>query len=385
MNSGEDGGNGRWRPEETVMRPQGGILNRIFIKGLELSELFYKEAVKPILAKHFPDLIYSAALIGSGSEVLSFDTPQSVDHDWGPRLMLFLGETDHETYHDGINQALRQELPSEIHGYPTSFGRHEDGTTVMTATDSGPINHRVMFFTVQRFFKYVLNFDPTGKIRTVDWVSVPEYRLLMLTAGRVFHDGLGQLEPIRARLRYYPDDIWLYLLAAQWRNIAQEEAFMGRCGQVGDDLGSRLIAARLVRNLMRLCFLMERRYAPFIKWLGSAFAQLDCASDLAPVFTRVLAANSWEERQTHLTVAYEFVAKMHNALGITEPLTTEVSQFHGRPFLVIHADRFVDAIRAEIKSEKVLALPKHLGSVDQFIDSTDALNYLNRFRAVYDE
>ncbi len=360
------------------------MLNRVFIKGLDLSELFYEEAVKPILARRFPGLVYSAALIGVGSEVLGFDTPQSMDHDWGPRLMLFLGEAAQDTYRDEIDQALRQDLPGDIHGYPTSFGRHEDGTAVMTATDSGPIDHGVRFLTVSRFFKCALNFDPTGNIRAVDWVSVPAHRLLMLTSGRVFHDGLGQLEPIRARLRYYPDDVWLYVLAAQWRRIAQEEAFMGRCGQVGDDLGSRLIAARLVRDLMGLCFLMERRYAPYIKWFGSAFAQLDCASDLVPVFTRVLEANSWEERQTHLTTASEFVARMHNTLGITKPLTTEVSQYHSRPFLVIHADRFVDAIRAEIRSEEVLALPEHLGSVGQFIDSTDAWRYLNRFSAVYD-
>jgi hypothetical protein len=359
-------------------------LNRTFIKGLELSELFHRKAVKPILTKRFPDLTYSAALIGKGSEVLSFDTPQSMDHDWGPKLMLFLEEADHETYHDEINQTLRQELPGEIHGYPTSFGHHEDGTTVMTATDSGPINHGVLFLTVQCFFKSLLNLDPTGNISAVDWVSVPENRLLILTSGRVFHDGLGQLDPIRARLRYYPDDVWLYLLAAQWRRIAQEEAFMGRCGQVGDDLGSRLIAARLVRDLMRLCFLMKRRYAPYIKWFGRAFAQLDCASDLVPTFTCVLQANSWEERQAHLTIAYEFVARMHNTLGITEPLTTKVSQYHSRAFLVIHADRFVDAIRAEIESEEVLALPEHLGSVDQFIDSTNASRDSNRFSAVYD-
>jgi hypothetical protein len=360
-------------------------VNQPFVKGLDLCELFYEETVKPILAQSFPDLVYSTALIGLGSEVLGFDTPQSMGHDWGPRLMLFLAQADHETCRDEIDQVLRQELAGEIHGYPTSFGRHEDGTAVMTATDSGAINHRVTFLTVHGFFEYVLGFDPTGDIRAVDWVSVPEYRLLMLTSGRVFHDGLGQLEPIRTRLRYYPDDVWLYLLAAQWRRIAQEEAFMGRCGQVGDDLGSRLIAARLVRDLMRLCFLMERRYTPFIKWFGSAFAQLDCAAELLPVFAQVLEANSWEERQTHLTVAHEFVAKMHNTLGITKPLTTEVSQYHSRPFLVIHGDRFVDAIRAAIKSEKVRALPEHLGSIDQFVDSTDALRYLDRFRAVYDE
>jgi len=358
-------------------------MNRPFIKGLELGELFYSEAVKPILVVRFPDLAYSAALIGPGSDVLGFDTPQSMDHDWGPRLMLFLGEADCESHHDAIDQTLRQDLPRRIHGYPVSVGYHEDGTTVMSVTDSGPINHRVKVFSVQAFFQAALGFDPTGDNRAMDWVSVPEYRLLMLTAGRVYHDGLGQLEPIRARLRYYPDEVWLYLLAAQWRRIAQEEAFMGRCGQVGDDLGSRLIAARLVRDLMRLCFLMERRYAPYIKWFGSAFAQLGCAGALVPMFTRVLEASSWEERQAHLTLAYEFVARMHNTLSITEPLTTEVSPFWKRPFLVVHADRFVDAIRGAINGEEVLALPEHLGSVDQFVDSTDALEVPDRYRAIY--
>ena len=72
-------------------------MDRPFIKGLDLSELLYREAVGPLLASHLPGLTYSAALIGPGSEVLGFDDAQSMDHDWGPRLMLFLTETDHAT------------------------------------------------------------------------------------------------------------------------------------------------------------------------------------------------------------------------------------------------------------------------------------------------
>ena len=322
--------------------------------------------------------------MGLGSEVLGYDTAQSMDHDWGPRLMLFLTPADHERHSDEIDRALREEIPFEVLGYPTNFGRHEDGTAPMVPTDSRPINHGVMLLTVECFFPYVLNFDPTGDIRAVDWLSVPENHLLMVTAGRVFHDGLGQLEPIRAKLCYYPHDVWLYLLATQWRRIGQEEAFMGRCGQVGDELGSRLVVARLVRDLMRLCFLMERRYAPFIKWLGTAFAQLDCAGALSPVLTRVLEASSWHQREEHLTTAYEFVARMHNDLGITDPLPTRVSPYFNRPFLVIHADSFADAIRARIISDEVQGLPEHLGSVDQFVDSTDALDHLDRIRAVYE-
>ena len=279
-------------------------MDRSLIKGLDLSELFYREAVGPLLASRRPDLTYSAALIGPGSDILGFDDAQSRDHDWGPRLMLFLTEADYATQQDAIDRMLRQELPAEIRGYPTSFGRHEDGTAVMTANDGDSTppgvapQHGVRFLTLQRFFQSVLKFDPVGDIRAVDWLSVPEHHLLTLTSGRVFHDGLSQgaapggLESIRAKLRYYPRDVWLYRLAAQWRRIAQEEAFMGRCGQVGDDLGSRLVAARLVHDLMRLCFLIERRYTPYLKWLGTAFAQLECAAQLTPVLARILAARS---------------------------------------------------------------------------------------------
>ncbi len=45
-----------------------------FIPGVQLNEMFYREAVAPILAGAFPDLRYSAALIGHGSDVLGFDS-----------------------------------------------------------------------------------------------------------------------------------------------------------------------------------------------------------------------------------------------------------------------------------------------------------------------
>jgi len=370
-------------------------MDRPFIKGLELCELFYREAVGPLLALRLPDLTYSAALIGPGSDVLGFDDAQSRDHDWGPRLMLFLTEADYCTQRDALDHLLRQELSAEIRGYPTRFGRHTDGTAAMMDDDGdmiphgGALQHGVQLLTIQRFFKSALKFDPLGDIRAVDWLTTPENHLLMLTAGRVFHDGLGQgnvpggLAAIRAKLRYYPHDVWLYRLAAQWRRIAQEEAFMGRCGQVGDDLGSRLVAARLVHDLMRLCFLMERRYAPYVKWLGTAFVQLECAARLAPVLTQVLAAQTWPEREEPLTAAYELAAELHNGLRITPPLPIRVSLYYARPFRVSHADRFVEAIRATITDQEVLELPEHLGSVDQFIDSTDALNHFEWFQAVF--
>ncbi|HEX8197821.1 MAG TPA: hypothetical protein VF571_16640, partial [Pyrinomonadaceae bacterium] len=90
-----------------------------FIPGLELSRLFYLEAVKPILDADFPGLRYSAALIGDGSEVLGFDTEMSADHDWGARLMLFLEEGDFVRYEKSINDALSRKLPFKFLGFST--------------------------------------------------------------------------------------------------------------------------------------------------------------------------------------------------------------------------------------------------------------------------
>ena len=355
-----------------------------FIPGLELSQHLYEEAVRPILEEHFVELPYSAALIGAGSEVLGFDTPQSMDHDWGPRLLLFLAEADIDTYRPRLEQALARELPPGIHGFPLDMAVVQRSDQALDLQTLGNLaSHSVRLHTVRSFVRTVLNVEYDQEWQAEDWLSFPSQYLRSLTGGRVFHDGLGQLTVLREKLSYYPQDIWLYLLAAQWQRIDQEEPFMGRCGQAGDELGSRLVAARLVKDLMRLCFLMERRYAPYIKWLGTAFAQLECAGQLAPLLMQVLEASPWEERQKPLCAVYEYAAEMHNRLAITEPLSTKVSHFFGRPFLVSQAARFVEAIRARITDVEVKALPEHLGSVDQFTDSTDALNQIHRVKRVY--
>jgi hypothetical protein len=335
--------------------------------------MLYQEAVRPILERRFPGLNHSAALLGPGSDAAGFDTEQSMDHDWGPRLQLFLSEADHPAYHAQIHQILAEELPHTIHGFPIDMATHLNHPTT-----GDPASHHVAVLTVRPFIRDLTTIDVGAEITPIDWVLAPQQQLRTATAGRVFFDGLDELETARAKLAYYPRDVWLYLLAAQWMRISQEEHFMGRTGQVGDETGSRIIATRLIKDLMNLGFLMEHRYAPYIKWFGSAFARLDCASELNPLFEQVFAAPTWQERQSPLVAAYEVMARRHNALGITPPLSTEATFFAStRPFLVIYGGRFAEALRGEIHDPRVLALPVSLGGVDQVIDSTDSYNHLN--------
>src|SRR4051812_826841 len=59
---------------------------RLTNTGIALSEGFYREVVAPLLA----GLPHGAALLGDGSEVLGYDDAVSPDHDFGPRVQVFV-------------------------------------------------------------------------------------------------------------------------------------------------------------------------------------------------------------------------------------------------------------------------------------------------------
>jgi len=314
---------------------------------------------------------HAAAFLGTGSDVLGFDTPRSTDHGWGPHLQVFVAPPDIEP----VRELLDERLPDLFGGWPVRYG-----------WDAVPVAHHVEVAERAEWFHRRLGFDPCGPIATADWLSAPSQILLELTSGAVFHDEECELARGREALAWYPRDVWLWLLACQWRRIAQEEAFVGRAAEVADELGSRVVAARLCRDVMRLCFLLARRYAPYSKWLGTAFGRLDAAAELAPPLEHVLAAGDLAAREAALGQAYEAVARRHNALGLTEPQEPAVRLFYDRPYLVLGADRFVEACLARIEDEWLRALPA-VGAVDQFADSTDVLSspvLARRLGAVYE-
>lgn len=359
-----------------------------FIPGLKLCELFYQREVRPILSNQFPMLRYSAALIGWGSEVLGFDTAMSRDHHWGPRVLLFVSDEDYPKVKDKIVRALSDNLPYEFLGHSTNYSKPDpQGVRHAIKITRGPVNHMVQVFTLKSFFEARLGFDPSKKIDVTDWLTFPQQRLLEIVSGEVYHDGLGDLRKIRKKLKFYPKDVWLYLLAAQWMKISQEEAFVGRTGDTGDELGSKIVAARLVRKIIKLAFMMEKQYAPYSKWLGTAFSRLKIAPTLTPVLQEVLTAKTWRAREKKLAQAYSIVARQHNALRITKPLPTTVTNYYSRPFLVIHGDSFASSIKEAIRDPKLKRITPNVGSIDQFIDNHDVLQQVRlvrRLRVVYE-
>jgi len=327
-----------------------------FVPGLAVSRRLHDE----IVAKVMTGTRYAAGRVDTGSDVLGFDTARSTDHDWGPRLQVFV---DTATDPAAVRAAVDAALPALFHGLPT---RGAPGSRLGV--------------TVERLDSYLrssLGFDPTRGVTTGDWLALPTQRLAEFTGGAVFHDDLGGLTAARRALRWYPDDVWRYVLAVQWTRIDQEEPFVGRCGEVGDDLGSRVVAARLARDLMRLFLLLERRYPPYPKWLGTAFARLPEAPHGA--LAAALAAVDWREREAHLAAAGREAAVRTNRL-LREAVDPAPRRFFERPFTVVGGARFASALRRGIDDPALRDRPA-TGSVDQFVDSTDVLSEVGRARA----
>ncbi len=344
-----------------------------FIPGLDLSEGFFCDDVQPMIAKHLPELPYSAALIGGSSEVLGFDTEMSTDHDWGPRVMVFLHEEHFDEQEVAIRDLAMEHLPPTYKDYPTRlFARGVSNPAVRHRLKPGDpgLEPMIEIYTLRSFLDKHMGIDIDRPISTFDWLSTTHHRLRAIVSGRVYRDDIG-LQALRDRFSWYPHDIWLYVLASCWYRIGEAEVLTGRAGSVDDNLGSMIIAMRLVRDIMRLGFLMERVYPPYSKWFGSAFRDLECAPNLLPLLTEVAQAVDWRERDGLLAKIYPVLVTMHNALRLTPAIPDTPRRFWERPFTIIGGNSIAASIVNEIKDSSVQILADRwlIGNIDLFNDT----------------
>lgn len=344
------------------------------LKGLELCRGFFEEEAKPILDKYYPNLKYSVGLIGYGSDVLGYDDQVSTDHMWGPRFYLFLNKEDIDKK-DSIFALFSENLPYEYKGYSVNFtepDENDNGVQHAKFITSGKVNPLIFIQSVDKFLMDEIGTSDLDSIQSLDWLTFSEHRLLSLVAGTLFVDDLDVKKKI-AQIEYYPEVIRNYLLASNWDMIATEQAFVKRCGECGDEIGSILVCARIVERLMRLCFLYKKVYAPYSKWFGTAFRYLDVDNHIKTLLDAALHASTLDEREKYLVEAQASVADLHNKSGITEPISYKIESYYGRNIKVIFADKFADAIAKKLKGTELEDLPligtlSQIGGLSNFSD-----------------
>jgi Domain of unknown function (DUF4037) len=336
--------------------------------GSELARDFHADVVGPLLAQAMPGLRYAVGRLGSGSDVLGFDDAMSRDHDWGCRLTLLVDETDRAAVPQ-VSARLEEELPESYRGLPVRFP---------VTWDPGP-THNVEVATVSDFAVSRLGIDPTVELSAPDWLILTGQSVLEVTGGPVFADRTAQLAQVRTKLRWYPRDVELYVLAAGWRRLSQEMPMIGRTAERGDELGSRLLSTRLAGDLMWLALTLSREWPPYPKWQGTAFRALRVAADLDGPLTAAATAADWRGREDALASACEILLDTQRAQGLPAPASA-VIPFWDRPYRTID-DAVSAALLSAITDPDVGRLPT-VGSVEQWVSNVDVLSSPTRRAAL---
>jgi hypothetical protein len=233
------------------------------LKGLELAQEYYNHLGEPMLRREFGGLVdrLAAGLAGPGSECFGFDDEISRDHDWGPAFCLWLTSDDYQKYGKELQKAYDR-LPPVFMGFgPRRSSPGEE--------------FRVGVCTITTFYTIYtgLNHIPSA---LNEWSLIPESSLATCTNGRVFSDPLGEFSRWRqALLAFYPEDILLKKIASRCFTMAQAGQYnLPRSLKRGELFAATWAVTQFCADMMSLVFLINRRYAPFQKWLHRAVREL---------------------------------------------------------------------------------------------------------------
>lgn len=334
--------------------------------GLTLSRAYFEELIEPLTTAMYPGLPYAAGRLGAGSDVLGLDDEVSRDHDWGLRMTLIVPAPAVTA----VRSTLEAEVPDSFQGHATRFA------------PSGEIALRlqVEVSSLADFLLPRLGFDPRRGIAVEDWLSLSGQAVLEITAGPVFRDLDGELGRARDALTWYPDDLWRYVLACDWKRLSQELPPMSRAADVGDNRGARAIAARLAQVTMHLAFLLERRWPPYAKWFGTAFRTLKSAPYLGQHLDELLSSPDDHNRQRSIAAALQQLLVVQNNLGLSS-IEQATIPFWNRPHL--HPDPgIISELLAPVGDPGLKDLRVGLGTIEQRTDNVDVLVDARRRRAI---
>ncbi len=240
------------------------------MKGLELAREYYRQVGAPMLQERFGSIAprIAVGLAGPGSECFGFDDEISRDHDWGPAFCLWLTSDDYREHGRDLQRAYG-ELPPAFAGFGPRRASPGEEFRV------GPCP------TVAFYSTYTGLERAPASAR--EWLSIPEASLATCTNGQVFTDPLGEFSRWRAALlAHYPEDVRLKKIASRCFMVAQSGQYnLPRSLRRGEPFAVLWFVAQFCIDIMSLVFLLNRRYAPFEKWMHRAVRDLPLLGEWA--------------------------------------------------------------------------------------------------------
>ena len=310
------------------------------MKGLELSEQYYRELVEPAIRESCPEALphLAAGLVGEGSDCFGFDDEISKDHDWGPRVCLWLQDAAYERFFHVLASTLVS-LPDTFRGERFSLRTPE------AAGRQGVLRTGDFY----RFFTG----DPEGPRTFRDWLSLPESHLAACTNGKVFYDGPGRFSLIRHHiLNGCPEDVRRKRLAARIALMAQSGQYNYlRCLKHGEPVAAFLALSEFTKHSLAVVYFLNRRYMPFYKWAHRGIRELPLLSETSDLFLKLSAAAPG----TAASMAEDLIEEI--CARILQELVRQDLCRPGDSFLLPHAEE----IMQQIEDPDIRRLPLMLG------------------------
>jgi len=226
------------------------------MKGLELARRYNSDIVLPAFMEKAAGIIDSMTfgLAGPGSECYGFDDEISRDHDWGPRVCIWIPEN--------LYERQSGELQKIYNGLKDTYS----GFNPVERLDTRVRRDGVI--SVERFYRNFLGSDrPPETLR--DWLLIPEEALSLCSNGAVFREGSGDFMVMRkVLLSYFPRDIRLKKIASRCKAAGQHGQYnLQRAYQRKDSLAVQFHKTGFAQEITSLVYLLSRIYRPYGKWI----------------------------------------------------------------------------------------------------------------------
>ena len=306
------------------------------MKGIELSKAYFEECGKPMLEREFSEFLdrIAVGLVGHGSECFGFDDDISPDHDFEPGFCIWLTEEDEQAFGFKLFRAYSK-LPKEFMGVKcldrSAMGSKEKGVR-----------------TISEFYSAYTGRKGAPECWQ-DWIYTPSHYFAEATNGEVFCDPLGEFTRIRDIIKNgMPEDVRLKKIASCALHMAQSGQYnYKRCIAHGELGAARFALNEFAKNAAELTFLLERRHAPYYKWILRAMRELPTFKFLADKIEELVTIPSDETLKIELMIeeiSSVFIEEFKKQ-GITEATCT---------FLESHAYSVNDMIKSsEIRNMHV--------------------------------
>lgn len=273
------------------------------MKGLALSEHLFKTHIQAAFQEQFPTLYTQLAfgLAGSGSECFGYDDDLSVDHDWGPRLCIWVDEALFVQDGKTLQHRYQQLLKSYSH----------QGRSLNVDTQAP----RDGVLSIQRFYSYYLGLSELPS-SWKQWLMLSDESLSQCTNGRVFSDPKGLFTHYRETLlSYYPDDVWFKKIGAACIRISQYGQYnYPRAVKRNDMLAAGHCISAFCSEVVALACLLKRTYKPFYKWHYRKLGELGDFGTLLHEKLLLLVSLAPTLNEARSSLIEEIVAILRNQL-----------------------------------------------------------------------